>query len=150
MRREADPDKKLEVILKVGGKAQLIKIVGFCGEVEALQQAVDFLESLGTSEKEIKRLLFIGAKKTDSGTFKTKQQALDQLAWLVIIQGKMDEMRKRVLFLKDSGANHDFLKQVVVMALRISSKIYKTSDSEKIIAAKASLIVDHIYRKEQF
>jgi len=145
MRREADPKKKLKVTLKVGGKKQLFEITGFYGELEALQEAVNFLEKLGASKGEIKRMLSEGAKRADLCQFKNKQQALDQLVWLAIIQGKMDEMRKRVLFLKDRDANHDFLKQVIIMALRISSKIYKTSDSEKIIAAKASLIVDRIY-----
>jgi len=149
MSREANQDKKLQVTLIVSGKKQLIEIIGFCGEVDTLQEVIDFLEELGTSEDEIKRLLQIGTIKADLGPFKTRQQALNQLGWLIIIQGQIGDVKKRVDFLKEKCVEHEFLKEVITLALKLSSKLYKTPMDDKQIARYIDLIIDGISEMDQ-
>jgi tryptophanyl-tRNA synthetase len=150
MKRKIDPDKKRKVLLSVGAKQQLYEVLGFVGDVDALQLAVDFLEKeANTSIEEIKRLLSAGVQKVNISPYATtKQQALDQLAWLIIIQGKISDIEERMEFVKRKGIDHDFLKKIISMALDISYKIFKEkSDSEKI--RRITHLIDNISIKKE-
>lgn len=126
MKRNINPDKKRRVYLKIHGREQFFSIIRFYGELEALQEAVDFLEKkVGTNEEEIKRLLSIGVQKVNLESPKTTQQALDQLAWLIIIQGKLNDICDRIKFLKRKIPPKS-LKDILIQALDISKKIFKT------------------------
>lgn len=144
MKRKINRTKKRKILLTIGGKKQLFQITGFYGELKALQEAVNFLESIGTSREEIKRMLTEGAKNVKLESPKTKQQALDQLAWLIIIGGKWKDIVKLAHFLKERGANSDFLRKVMIQASEISQKmIFKKKVEEKLTEA----IIDFLLKE---
>lgn len=149
MKRKINLKKKKKVLLTIGAKQQLFDVLGFIGDVDALQLAVDFLEKeANTSIEEIKRLLSAGVQKVNLSPYITKQQALDQLAWLIIIQGKISDIKERVEFVKREGINPDFLKKIISMALEISFKILKEkSDPEKI--RRITHLIDNISIKKE-
>lgn len=131
MKKESDSNEEIWYTLKIHGGYQVIKSMWFVGEIKMLQQAVDFLlEEVGTSEEEIKRLLSIGVQKVNLEPPKTNQQALDQLAWLIIIRGKLNDICDRVILLKGK-ISPIALKKILMRALDISNKIFKIKLNKK-------------------
>lgn len=144
MKRKINRDKKREVLLLVSGKQQFLKILSYYGELDALQSAVDFLQKeIGTSEKEIIRLLNIGIQKVRFNTPKTTQQALDQLAWLIIIQGKLNDICDRIRFLKGKIPPKS-LKDIIMQALDISKKIFETKSIRQAEEAIIDAIMEYL------
>lgn len=149
MSREANPEKKRKITLELGGKRQLIEIVGFCGEADTLQEVIFFLEELGISEEEIIRLLKIGAMRYIPDSFENKKQALDQFVWLIVIQGQISDLKKRADFLIANGAQYDFLEKTIRLGLKLSCKIYKKKMTDNSIDFYTGLILHRMDNRDQ-